>query len=131
MKVMFACVADHAWVDPSGKLNVSGIFDRIASAGFPVQHPKMFLVFRLMMEYEDNDKPHKISFDLTDEDGQSMFNATAEVQAEQRVLPGEFATTNQIVELNNLVITHRGRYQFVFSSDGEEAFRVPFRVDKV
>lgn len=86
MKVMFACVADQAWVDQSGKLSVSGIFDRITASAFPAHHGKMFLVFRLMLEYEDNDKPHSITFSLTDADGQSMFRANADVKAEKRVL---------------------------------------------
>ena len=129
MKVMFACLCDHAAADSQGKLSVNGIFDRINAPGFPTRHGKMFLVFRLMFEYEDNDKAHSFTFSLVDADNRKYLEAEADLQ-HPRVLPGQFLTFNQIVELNDVVIAKPGRYTFVLEADGQEAFRVPFDAGK-
>lgn len=127
MRIMFACTSDHASVEQSGKLNVSGIFDRINATGFPTQVPKLCLVFRLLFDYDDNDKENSLEFSLEDADGQKLMEASAQIKHD-RVLPGAFATANQIFEMNNMIIAHEGRYKFVFIADGERAFEVPFDV---
>ena len=53
MKIPMALLADEANVSQEGKLNVLGVFDRIAAAGFPTVHPKMVFVFRVQAEYAD------------------------------------------------------------------------------
>lgn len=127
MKVLFACVCDHAIVDQIGKLSVSGIFDRIQAANFPARHQKMYLVSRLLFEHEDNNLQHRVSIALLDADNQALLQAEFQLE-HSRILPGEFATMNQIIEMNDLVIMHAGRYKFVLSWSDVDRFEVPMAV---
>ena len=49
-----AVLADEANVSQEGKLNLMGIFDRIAAAEFPVVHPKMVFAFRVEADFADS-----------------------------------------------------------------------------
>jgi len=129
MKVLFACVCDHATADASGKLAVTGIFDKIMSPMFPARHQKMFLVFRLCLEYEDNEKKNQLAINLYDADRRSLLTLEAEIE-HQRNLPGDFTTLNQLIELNDLVLANPGRYTFVLKADGVVAAEVPLAVEQ-
>lgn len=127
MKVMFACLADYASADQQGgKLNVMGVFDRINTTAFPARHQKMYLVLRLMFEYEDSGRPHTVEFALRDADHKVHLGAQGEIPAAPEVRPGDFTTINQIVELVDLVFTHPGRYHFAVIADGVEVVQIPF-----
>ena len=53
MKIPMAFLADEANISQEGKLNVLGIFDRIAAAEFPVVHPRMVFAFRVQADFGD------------------------------------------------------------------------------
>ena len=127
MKVMFGCVCDHASVDQGGKLNINGVFDRIGTSRFPATHPRMVLVFRLLLEYEDNDRPHELTCRLEDADGQELLKAEAAVE-HPRVEPGDFRTLNQIVQMENIGFQKPGRYRFLFTLGRAAVYEVPFEV---
>lgn len=116
MKVMFACLADHASADVIGKLSVNGIFDRISAANFSAAHPQMNLVIRLMFEYEDNGKKNKLNIELIDADGKQLLQADAEVD-HAPIKPGAFTTMNQIITFSNIVMAKPGRFRFVLKAD--------------
>jgi hypothetical protein len=125
MKVAFACVAEHAEVvDKTGKLSISGIFDRIFTKSFPAVHPQMCLVFRLLCEYEDTLSGHILVTKLQDPDGKELAHMKAMVQV-SAVAPGDFATINQIYRLVNVGFPKPGRYRFSVQIGDEEEVRVP------
>lgn len=131
MKIMFACLADHASADQAGnKLNVMGIFDSIHATAFPAAHARMFLVFRIMAEHEDGGKTTSLVVTLRDEDHREYARLQAQV-ASGPVPPGKFSTVNNILELTNVVFAKPGRYHFALGMDDAEEVRVPLEVNKV
>lgn len=107
-----AILADEANVSQEGKLNVLGIFDRIAAAGFPTVHPKMVFVFRVQAEFGDSGQLFPVHVRLMDEDGETLFEATGELGA-PRVGPGEFLSSNQVFALVGTRFPRAGSYKFV------------------
>lgn len=112
MKIQMAFLADEANVSQEGKLNVLGIFDRIAAADFPMVHARMVFVFRVQAEYADAGRQFAVRVRLVDEDGGVLFDASGELGAPQ-VKPGEFATANQIFNLVGVQFPQAGTYKFV------------------
>lgn len=133
MKVMFACLADHAGADQQGnKLNVMGIFDRIGAPTFPATHAKMVLVFRLILETHDANRKHGLAVFLRDADHKEHAKFTADVEAlGAAIKPGEFVTVNQIIELVGVTFVRPGRYHFAIVADEEEEVRVPLILQKI
>lgn len=128
MKILFACLADHASADQFGnKLSVGGIFDHIVARQFPAMHMRMYLVFRLLLEHEDNEKQHNVTIALRDADHREYQRLEAQVQTGS-VAPGDFLTLNQIIELNGVTFARPGRYHFGLTPDKEAEVRVPFSV---
>ena len=127
MQIPLAFLADEANVSQEGKLNVLGIFDRIAGAGFPLVHPRMVYVFRLQAEYADAGRVLPIRVRLLDEDGGTLFEATGETVAPE-VPPGEFLGTNQIFTLVGVQLPRPGLYKFVLNLGELEPHETPFVV---
>jgi hypothetical protein len=123
MKIPMALLADEANVSQEGKLNVLGVFDRIAAASFPVVHPKLVFVFRVQAEYTDQGPPVPVRVRLLDQDGAVLFEATGEL-APPPVGPGEFVTANQIFTLVGVQFPQPGLYNFVLTV-GEELHETP------
>lgn len=112
MKIPVAFLADEANVSQEGKLNVLGIFDRIAAASFPTIHPRMVFAFRVQAEFADSGQPYPVRVRLMDADGGTLFEATGEVVS-PNVAPGEFTTANQVFSLVGVRFAHPGHYKFV------------------
>jgi hypothetical protein len=105
-------IADEANISQEGKLNVLGIFDRIAAQVFPMFHPKMVFVFRLEAEYQDAGRTTPVRVRLMDEDGQILFEAGGELTVPQ-VQPGDFASAHQLFALVGVRFERPGSYKFV------------------
>ena len=111
MKIPNAFLADEANVSQDGKLNVLGVFDRIAAAGFPTVHAKMVFVFRVQAEYEDNERVFPVRVRLVDEDGGVLFEAAGDLTPPP-VAPGEFVSANQIFSMVGVQFPRPGIYKF-------------------
>src|SRR5690349_25131268 len=98
MHIPMALLADEANVSQEGKLNILGVFDRVAAPAFPTVHPKMVFVFRVQAEYPDSGRSFAVRVRLLDEDGAVLFEAGGDL-VPPAVPPGEFATANQIFTL--------------------------------
>ena len=107
-----AVLADEANVSQEGKLNLMGIFDRIAAAEFPVVHPKLVFAFRVEAEFADSGRMFPVRVSMEDEDGTALFEAGGEMMAPQ-VPPGEFSTANQLFSLVGVQFPRAGMYRFV------------------
>lgn len=107
-----ALVADEANVSQEGKLNVLGVFDRIAASNFPTVHPKMVFVFRVQAEFGDAGQIFPVRVRLMDEDGGALFEASGEITA-PRVSPGEVLTANHMFALVGVGFPRPGDYKFV------------------
>lgn len=107
-----AVVADEANVSQEGKLNLLGIFDRIAAATFPVVHPKMVFAFRVEAEFADSGRMFPVHVSMEDEEGTALFQAAGEMMA-PHVAPGELSTANQVFALVGVTFPRAGLYRFV------------------
>lgn len=112
MKIPMGLLADEANVSQEGKLNVLGIFDRIAATAFPTVHPRMVYAFRVQSDYPDSGRPFQVRVRLIDEDGGVLFEANGEIVAPE-VAPGEFSTANQVFTLIGTRFPRAGSYKFV------------------
>jgi hypothetical protein len=125
-----AFLADEANVSQEGKLNVLGIFDRIAAPVFPVTHPRLVYAFRVQAEYEDSGRPLPIRVRLEDEDGGTLFEAAGEITA-PIVPPGEFLGANQLFSLVGVQFPRPGTYRFVVNVGELPAHETPFQLVQV
>jgi hypothetical protein len=112
VRIPMAVLADEANVSQEGKLNLMGIFDRIAAADFPVVHPKMVFAFRVEAEFADSGRMIPVRVSLEDEDGTALFDAAGEMMA-PHVAPGEFSTANQLFSMVGVQFPRAGLYRFV------------------
>lgn len=130
MKIPVAFLADEANISQDGKLNVMGIFDRIAASAFPTVHPKMVFVFRIHAEFTDVGRTAAVQVRLVDEDGGVIFEANGEIVS-PTVNPGEFSTANQVFSLVGVQFSQPGVYKFLVSVDELELHETPFMVVQV
>ena len=122
-----AVLADEANVSQEGKLNLMGIFDRIAAAEFPVVHPKMVYAFRVEADFGDSGRAFPVRVSMEDEDGTALFQADGEMMAPP-VPPGEFTTANQLFALVGVQFPHPGIYRFVVRVGDSARHETPFLV---
>ena len=106
-----ALLCDDANVSQEGKLNILGVFDRIAAGTFPTVHPKMVFAFRVQAEYGDAGRSFAVRVRLIDEDGGVLFEASGEIVGPP-VEPGEFLTANQLFTLVGVGFPRPGNYKF-------------------
>ncbi len=127
MKIQFAFVADEANVSQEGKLNVLGVFDQVAAGEFPVVHPRMVFVFRLLAEFSDSGRATTLRVRLLDEDDGALFEAAGELQA-PLVPPGGVTSANQVFHLVGIQFPRPGVYRFVVEMGDLEPYVTPFHV---
>lgn len=127
MRIAVALLADEANISQEGKLNVLGVFDRIAAPEFPVAHPRMVFAFRVQAEYADAGRAFPVQVQLVDDEGGVMFEANGEINA-PLVSPGEFSTANQVFTLVGVGFPRPGTYRFVVTIGGLEPHETVFLV---
>jgi hypothetical protein len=122
-----AFLADEANVSQEGKLNVMGIFDRIAAPSFPTLHPRMVFAFRVQAEYIDAGRAFDVRVRLMDEDGGVIFEANGEI-VPPPLHPGNFSTANQVFTLVGVQFPQPGMYKFVVNVGDLSPHETPLAV---
>jgi hypothetical protein len=112
MHIPMSFVADEANISEGGKVNVLGIFDRIASPAFPLVYPRMVFVFRLQADAGDGGQGFSVHIRLEDDAGATLFEAGGELAA-PLLPPGELFSANHIVTLVNVAFPRPGTYRFL------------------
>jgi len=72
MKVLIACVCDHAWVE-NGCLSIARVFDEVNSQKYPYLLHRMSIGLRLLVGKSETGE-HKLNISLIDIDGKKLMN---------------------------------------------------------
>jgi hypothetical protein len=130
MEIDLALLADAATVDASGKLNILGIFDRIAAADFPAPHPHLSLVLRFTAGIQAAGS-HKVEIILRDPDGEEVVKIAGDFHiVPRRDSMGGPVRVPQVLNLGRLVFPKPGQYAFDVSVDGEHHISLPLTLHK-
>jgi hypothetical protein len=131
VEIDLALTADAATIDGSGKLNVLGVFDRIAAASFPVQHGRIALVLRFAGGFEDAGT-HRVVLRLSGPKGEEVVRINGSIQ----LPPGAAAAGGRVkvphvLNLDGLVFQEPGAYSLDVSVDGEHQVALALQVVRV
>ena len=127
MQILFCFAADYASKDQSGKLNVSGIFNRITSCEFPTVHHSLYLVFKLTAQHPEFGVEHDLKVVFVGEDGQEY----GAIDGKFNIKPPKselLAQTDFIFAIRDLVLPKPGLYEFRSVINKEVKGNIPIDV---
>lgn len=127
MEVPIFLVADCANISDNGKLNIMGIFQTIYAPGFPIMHPKLVLILKLVPEFDEYGVEHDVRIELVDGDGKLVFRLDFQVKFGVPV-EGKKPETIQILELNGIGFKHPGKFQIVLFIKSQQKARLGIEV---
>lgn len=131
MEIDLALLADAATVDVSGKLNILGIFDRIAVGKLPGHHPHLSLILRLSASLGEAGT-HKIEIVFKAPDGTEMMGMNGEFHVGPGpAMAGGQVRIPQVLNIDRLTFPKAGRYHFDVALDGEHHVSIPLFVQQV
>lgn len=131
MNLDFAFIADAATVQPGGKINSLGIFDRIRVPEFPVRHGRIALVMRLATTAPDAGE-HKAVIRLMGPEGEQVLSLDGNLQVGAATGPDPDAVTRipHVLNLDRIVFKTPGHYKFEVVIDGDLAGSVPLILEE-
>ena len=128
MEIDLALLADAATIDASGKLNILGIFDRIGVAQFPAQHGRVALVLRFTAGTSEIGS-HEVHIRMSDPGGAEVLSLNGEIQLAGGAAAQDGIRVPHILNLDGLVFTRPGMYNFDVKVDGEHHVSLPLSVE--
>jgi len=128
MEIDLALLADAATIDSSGKLNVLGVFDRISASAFPAQHGRMAMVLRFAAPFPEAGS-HELGIRLSGPDGGEVLR----LDGEMKLAPGPRSAGGgvkvpHVLNLDGIVFTRPGQYNFDVTVDGQHHVSIPLTV---
>lgn len=121
-------MADAGTVDTSGKVNILGVFDRIAVSSVPAQHPRIALILRFVGGPRDVGT-HEMVIRLVDEAGEEILALDGELQVGPSPgSPGGILRIPHVLNLDGVVFPRAGQYSFDVSVDGRHQCSLPLLV---
>ncbi|MED5200222.1 MAG: hypothetical protein VYB51_10490 [Gemmatimonadota bacterium] len=128
MEIDLALLADAATIDASGKLNILGIFDRIGVTQFPAQHGRVTLVLRFTAGTSEIGS-HEVHIRMSDPSGAEVLSLNGEIQLAGGPGARDGIRVPHILNLDGLVFTGPGMYNFDVKVDGEHHVSLPLSVE--
>lgn len=130
MDIDLALLADAATVDASGKLNILGVFDRIAAPHYPVQHGRLALVIRFHGGMADVGS-HPVVIRMVGPGGEVLrLEGTIQVGPPPPGTGGVIRIP-QVFNLDGVVLPEPGRFSFDVSVGGNRKVSVPLEAVRV
>ena len=130
LKARIAVLADYANVTADQKLNVMGIFNVINAPQAPVVHRQMQLVLGFVSDPWDVGESIPFEVQLVDADGKATMSLKGQMIT-TKAPPGEQATTNGILVLNDVMFSKFGHYEFKILVNDEPFATVPLIVQQM
>ena len=128
MEIDLALLADAATIDASGKLNILGIFDRIGVTQFPAQHGRVTLGLRFTAGTSEIGS-HEVHIRMSDPSGAEVLSLNGEIQLAGGPSAHDGIRVPHILNLDGLVFTGPGMYNFDVKVDGEHHVSLPLSVE--
>jgi hypothetical protein len=128
MDIDLALLADAATIDAAGKLNILGIFDRVAVPDFPGRHGKMCIVLRFRAGVNEAGE-HELAITLVGPDGREVARANGTFHVTpSKTAVAEGVQLPQVLHVDGIVFDSAGHYAFDVRVDGEHLVSIPLRV---
>lgn len=131
-KLDFAFLADAAEAEPGRKFYVlGGGVDSINAPSFPVTHPHLSLVIRLLVHPAEAGRDHELEIRMMDTDGRSLANVQGTFSATGGGPIGREAPVNMVFNMVNTRFERAGDYSFEILINNEHKKSLPLRVTLV
>ena len=131
-KLDFAFIADAAEADPGRKFYVlGGGVDSIGAQTFPVVHPHLALLMRLLVHPTETDREHQLEVRLIDSDGGELSRIEGTFQASRGGPPGRELPMNISLNMSNIRFERSGDYSIELLVDNQHVKSLPLRLYEV
>ena len=131
-KLDFAFIADAAEAEPGRKFYVlGGGVDSIGAHSFPVVHPHMALLIRLLMHPTETDHEHRLEVRLIDSDGGELSRIEGTFQTHGGGQPGRELPMNISLTMANTRFEKPGDYSIELLVDNQHVKSLPLRLYEV
>ena len=129
MKTEIFTLCDAA-TEGAGKLNILGSFDTLFSHQEPMVYPGCALVLKLRFSRIEEGN-HKLKITFIDDDGKAVMQPLENEIPVGLNPKASTATTNVILNIQQLKLPHFGEYAISLAVDGREEMSLPLYVIKV
>jgi hypothetical protein len=131
-KLDFAFLADAADAEPGRKFYVlGGGVDSIGAQSFPVVHPHLALLIRLLVHPTEADRPHSMEIRLIDSDGHELVKLEGSFSASGGGAPGRELPMNISLAMANTRFERAGDYSIELLVDNQHVKSLPLRLYEV
>lgn len=132
-KLDFAFLADAAEAEPGRKFYVlGGGIDSIAAPAFPVTHPHMALVLRMLVHPAEADHTHMLEIRMMDSDGGQLANIEGSFSATATgAQPGREISMNLVINMGNTRFERAGDYSIEILINNQHMKSLPLRLHQV
>ncbi|HEV2685196.1 MAG TPA: hypothetical protein VGW79_01025 [Actinomycetota bacterium] len=130
-KLDFAFLADAAEAEPGKKFYVlGGGVDSIGAQAFPVVHPHLALLIRVLIHPTESERAHTLEIRLIDDDGHELARMEGNFQAAGGP-PGREMPMNISLALSNIRFERHGDYSIELLLDNQHVKSLPLRIYQV
>lgn len=131
-KLDFAFLADAAEANPGRKFYVlGGGIDSIGAQSFPVVHPHMSLVLRLLLHPTEVGMDHALDIRLIDSDGGELARMNGNFNARGPGQPGREIAIPIVMNFLNTTFERAGDYSLEILIDNNHVKSLPLRLQQV
>ena len=125
----FAFLADAAEAEPGRKFYVlGGGIDQIAGPQFPLVHPHMSLVVRLLVARDELGRAHVLTVRLADPGGKELARIEGQIDTQIAAIEGLALPVNMVINMGNTRFEQPGEYAIDIIINGEFLRTLPLRV---
>ena len=131
-RIEFSFLADAAEAEPGRKFYVlGGGVDTIGAGSFPVVHPHLSLVMRIVVHPMEADQGHTLDIKLIDSDGKEMTTLQGNFSAADSARSGKEIPMNLVLNFQNTRFERPGDYSIEIFINKEPAASLPLRLQHV